>query len=43
MPPANMLHKFCIMLHEVLSSVEHVTFMPPVHFSNLSVQRGTIK
>ena len=43
MPPASMLHKFCIMLQAVLSSLEQVIFMPPAHFSNFSVQRGTIR
>jgi len=30
------------MLQAILSSHEHVIFMPPVHFSNLNVQCGTI-
>jgi hypothetical protein len=42
MPPASMLHRFCIMLQAILSVQVHVTFMPPVHFSNFMVQRGTI-
>jgi hypothetical protein len=42
MPPWSMLHRFCIMLHAVGSSQAHVTFMPPVHFSNFMVPRGTI-
>jgi hypothetical protein len=42
MPPASMAQRFCIMLHAVLSEQEQVSFMPPVHFSNFMVQRGTI-
>jgi hypothetical protein len=42
MPPASMPHRFCIMLHAVLSSQTQLIFTPPVHFSNLKVQRGTI-
>jgi hypothetical protein len=42
MPPASMLQRFCIMLHAVGSSHVHVIFMPPEHFSNFMVQRGTI-
>lgn len=42
MPPASMLHRFCIMLHAIGSSQEQTIFMPPVHFSNFMVQRGTI-
>jgi len=42
MPPANMVHRFCIMLQAILSEVEQVIFMPPVHSSIFSVQRGTI-
>jgi len=42
MPPANILHRFCIMLHAIASSHRQVIFMPPVHFSNFIVQRGTI-
>jgi hypothetical protein len=30
------------MLHAILSSQLHMIFMPPVHFSILIVQRGTI-
>jgi hypothetical protein len=41
-PPAIMLQRFCIMLQAMASSHEQVTFMPPVHFSNFMVQRGTI-
>src|SRR5215207_8714372 len=42
MPPASMLHRFCTMLHAILSSQTHVTFIPPAHFSTLNVQRGTM-
>jgi hypothetical protein len=42
MPPANMVHRFCSMLVAILSSHEQVIFMPPVHFSILTVHRGTI-
>src|SRR5262245_38048526 len=42
MPPASMVHRFCTMLQASLSSQEQVIFMPPVHFSTLNVQRGTI-
>src|SRR5262249_27184086 len=41
-PPASMVHKFCTMLQANLSSQEQVNLNPPVHFSNLKVQRGTI-
>jgi hypothetical protein len=42
MPPAIIVHRFCIMLRAIGSSQTQVTFMPPWHFSNLNVQRGTI-
>src|SRR5262245_4067936 len=42
MPPASMVHRFCIMPQAILSPHEQVTFMPPWHFSNFRVQRGTI-
>ncbi len=42
MPPASIVHRFCTMLQAVLSSQEQVIFMPPLHFSTLSVHRGTI-
>ena len=42
MPPASIVHRFCTMLHAILSSQLHVIFMPPVHFSTLKVQRGTM-
>jgi hypothetical protein len=42
MLPASMVHRFCIMLQAMVSSHMQVIFMPPAHFSNLKVQRGTI-
>jgi hypothetical protein len=42
MPPAIIVQRFCTMLQAILSSQEQVIFMPPVHFSILKVQRGTI-
>jgi hypothetical protein len=42
MPPAIMEQRFCTTLHAVLSSQLQVIFMPPLHFSNFIVQRGTI-
>jgi hypothetical protein len=43
MPPASMVHRFCIMLQATLSVQLQVIFIPPVHFSNFMVsQRGTI-
>jgi hypothetical protein len=42
MPPASIVHKFCTMLQAILSSQWQVIFMPPLHFSILKVQRGTI-
>jgi hypothetical protein len=42
MPPCIMVQRFCIMLHAVLSSQEQMIFIPPWHFSNFMVQRGTI-
>jgi len=42
MPPASILQRFCIMLQAILSSQEHMIFIPPLHFSILSVQRGTM-
>jgi hypothetical protein len=41
-PPASIVHRFCTMLQAILSSQTQVIFMPPVHFSTLSVHRGTI-
>jgi hypothetical protein len=42
MPPASILQRFCIMLQAILSSQEHMIFIPPLHFSILTVQRGTM-
>jgi hypothetical protein len=42
MPPAIMLHRFCIMLHAIWSSQTQLIFMPPCTFSNFIVQRGII-
>lgn len=42
MPPAMAEQSCCIMLAAVGSSQVQVIFMPPVHFSILKVQRGTI-
>jgi hypothetical protein len=42
MPPCSIMHKFCIMLQAIGSSHEQLIRMPPGHFSNFSVQRGTI-
>jgi hypothetical protein len=41
-PPASMVQRFWTMLQAILSSQVQVIFIPPVHFSILSVQRGTI-
>jgi len=42
MPPASIVHRFCTMLQAILSSHTQVILKPPVHFSTLKVQRGTI-
>jgi hypothetical protein len=42
MPSASILHRFCRAPQETSSSQTQVIFMPPVHFSILIVQRGTI-
>ncbi|MGO9598417.1 MAG: hypothetical protein ACLP7Q_10555 [Isosphaeraceae bacterium] len=42
MPPAIIVQRFCIMLADILSSQEHMIFMPSLHFSIFMVQRGTI-
>ena len=41
-PPAIMLHRFCIIMAAVLSSQVQVIFIPPAHFSILIEQRGII-
>jgi hypothetical protein len=43
MPPCIMVQRLCIIEQAVGSSQEQVIFIPPVHFSNFMVQRGTIK
>src|SRR4051812_34250112 len=42
MPPASIVHRFCTMLHDILSSQWHQILKPPWVFSTLNVQRGTI-
>jgi hypothetical protein len=42
MPPASIVHRSCTVLQVTLSAQEQVIFMPPVHFSTFTVQRGTI-
>ncbi|WZO98310.1 hypothetical protein EP7_005370 [Isosphaeraceae bacterium EP7] len=42
MLPAIMVQRFCSMAADISSSHLQVTFMPPVHFSKVMVQRGTI-
>jgi hypothetical protein len=42
MPPASIVHRFCTMLQAILSSQTQVILHPPLHFSILKVQRGTI-
>jgi hypothetical protein len=41
-PPAVIVQRFWSMPAVTLSSQTQVTFMPPAHFSNVMVQRGTI-
>jgi hypothetical protein len=41
-PPVIMVHRFCSMPAETLSSQAQTILMPPLHFSNVMVQRGTI-
>jgi hypothetical protein len=41
-PPGIMLHRFCSMVAETLSSHAQTTFIPPAHFLKVIVQRGTI-
>ena len=41
-PPAIMLHRFCNIAADILSSHVHMQRMPPDIFSILIVQRGTI-
>src|SRR5580704_131622 len=42
MVPISDMHRFCIVLQATLSSLTHTIFMPPVHFSMVTLQRGTI-
>lgn len=42
MPPASMVQRFCIIAAAILSSVLQTIFMPPVHFSMVTLHRGTI-
>jgi hypothetical protein len=42
MPPASMVHRFCIMARATASSHTHVIFIPPDIFSTVIRQRGTI-
>jgi hypothetical protein len=42
MPPAIIEQRFWSIVADIASSHLHVIFMPPVHFSILKVQRGTI-
>ena len=41
-PPASIVHRFCIMARAMASSQEQVIFIPPWTFSNIILQRGTI-
>lgn len=41
MPSHSILHKFCKVAADTSSSQEHLSFMPPWHFSALIVHRGT--
>jgi hypothetical protein len=42
MPPAIMVHRFCIIVQAAASSQAQVIFIPPAHFSTFIEQRGTI-
>jgi hypothetical protein len=41
-PPAIMVHRFCNVLADILSSLVQVIFIPSLRFSIFMVQRGTI-
>jgi hypothetical protein len=41
-PPISDMHRFCMVLQATLSSHTQVIFIPPVHFSMVTLQRGTI-
>jgi len=40
MLPLSIVHRFCSMLADIVSSQMHIIFMPPSHFSIFMVQRG---
>jgi hypothetical protein len=42
MPPQSILAMFCIMLTAIMSSLMHIIFIPPSHFSIFMVQLGII-
>jgi hypothetical protein len=42
MPPASIVQRLCIIPMAILSSLVHIIFMPPSHFSIRTVHRGTI-
>jgi hypothetical protein len=42
MLPASMAQRFCKVAAAILSSQTHIIFMPPVHFSIVILQRGTM-
>jgi hypothetical protein len=42
MPPAIIVHRFCSIAADILSSQVHITRIPPDIFSILMLQRGTI-
>jgi hypothetical protein len=42
MPPASMVQRFCIIARATASSHTQVIFIPPVTFSTVILQRGTI-
>jgi hypothetical protein len=40
MLPLSIVHRFCSMLADIVSSQMHIIFMPPSHFSIFMMQRG---
>ena len=42
MLPASIVHRFCRAEAAILSSQTHIIFMPPAHFSIVTLQRGTM-
>jgi hypothetical protein len=42
MLPCSIEHRFCSIPQDIWSSQVQVIFIPPWHFSNFMVQRGTI-